>query len=116
MLKESTSSLGQMARFYRSLKTKKGTLLDNLHERGTNEDFEPTEANYKLLEEISDEQGFCVTYVDVEERSKSGKFHCFVQLATNPVAVCFGVGISDAREARLDAAKNALEYIRIMTR
>ena len=117
MLKENSSnnSLSQMARFYRSLKTKKGTLLGSLQD-SPREEFEPTEANYKLLEEISDEQGFCVTYVDVEERSKSGKFHCFVQLATNPVAVCFGVGVADAKEARHDAAKNALEYLRIMTK
>jgi len=115
MLKDSShsSSLSQMAKFYRHLKTKEGTKLGALQEKL---EFDSSEENYNLLEEISDEQGFCVTYVDVEERSKSGKFHCFVQLATSPVAVCFGIGINNAEEARHDAAKNALEYLRIMTK
>ena len=62
------------------------------------------------------EQEFTITYVDVEEKSKSDKFHCFVQLATNPVAVCFGIGENSAADARIDAARNALEYLRIMTK
>ena len=70
----------------------------------------------KSLEEIAEEQEFMVTYVDVEEKSKSDKFHCFVQMATNPVAVCFGIGEDSAGDARKDAAKNALEYLRVMTK
>ena len=70
----------------------------------------------KYLTDIAEEQEFTVTYVDVEEKSKSDKFHCFVQMATNPVAVCFGIGEKSAAEARTDAAKNALEYLRIMTK
>ena len=70
----------------------------------------------KYLDEIGEEQEFTITYVDVEEKSKSDKFHCFVQLATNPVAVCFGIGENSAADARIDAAKNALEYLRIMTK
>lgn len=68
------------------------------------------------LNDIAEEQEFTVTYVDVEEKSKSDKFHCFVQMATNPVAVCFGIGEKSATDARTDAAKNALEYLRIMTK
>ena len=68
------------------------------------------------MEDIGEEQEFTVTYVDVEEKSKSDKFHCFVQMATNPVAVCFGVGEKSPTDARTDAAKNALEYLRIMTK
>ena len=70
----------------------------------------------KYLKEISEEQDFTVTYVDVEEKSKSNKFHCFVQISTNPVAVCFGVGEQSAADARIDAARNALEYLRVMTK
>jgi len=116
MLKDNSqnSSLSQMAKFYRNLKTKQGTKLGDL--QNCKPDFVASEENYNLLEEISDEQGFSVTYVDVEERSKSGKYHCFVQMATNPVAVCFGIGVNDATEARHDAAKNALEYLRVMTK
>ena len=68
------------------------------------------------LKEISEEQDFTVTYVDVEEKSKSDKFHCFIQISTNPVAVCFGVGEHSAADARIDAARNALEYLRVMTK
>ena len=70
----------------------------------------------KYLKEISEEQDFTVTYVDVEEKSKSDKFHCFIQISTNPVAVCFGVGEQSAADARIDAARNALEYLRVMTK
>jgi len=70
----------------------------------------------KYLEDIAEEQKFKVTYIDVEERSKSGKYHCFVQMTTNPATVCFGVGEKSAKEARIDAARNSLEYLRIMTR
>ena len=70
----------------------------------------------KYLDEIGEEQEFTITYVDVEEKSKSDKFHCFVQLATNPVAVCFGIGENSASDARIDAARNAIEYLRVMTK
>lgn len=70
----------------------------------------------EYLEEIGEEQEFTITYVDVEEKSKSDKFHCFVQLATNPVAVCFGIGEDSEADARIDAARNAIEYLRIMTK
>ena len=63
----------------------------------------------ELLKEISEEQKFEVTYVDIEEVSKSGRMQCLVpkidmpveqlytctfqvQLSTLPVAVCFGDG------------------------
>ena len=54
-----------------------------------------------------------------EENLKEGlteddKFLCFVQLSTTPVAVCNGVGL-DEGEARVDAARRALDYLRIMT-
>merc|ERR1712126_349162 len=101
------NNLMQMTKFYRNLKTNKGTKLASLQER-TDQEFEANSESYSLLDALADEQGFSLTYVDVEERSKSGKFHCFVQLATSPVAVCFGIGVKDAKEARYDAAKNAL--------
>jgi len=111
--RDATNGLMQVSKFYRSLKTNQGTKLAGLQDM---DEFPADTSSYKLLDALSDEQGFHLTYVDVEERSKSGKFHCFVQLATNPVAVCFGIGVNDAKEARYDAAKNALEYLRIMTK
>ena len=72
--------------------------------------------NYmKFLKEIAAEQSFEVTYVEIEEKSITNKYQCLVQLSTLPVAVCYGVGKS-SREARLSAAQNALEYLKIMTK
>lgn len=69
----------------------------------------------KFLEEISQEQQFEVTYVDIEEKTFSNNSQCLVQLSTLPVAVCHGTGTS-TQEAQTNAAFNALEYLKIMTK
>ena len=89
---------------------------ENLNLFPSNDDSNELKDVEEYLQDIGDEQDFTITYVDVEEKSKSDKYHCFVQLATNPVAVCFGIGEKSAKEARVDAARNALEYLRIMTK
>jgi len=72
--------------------------------------------NYvQFLQEIASEQQFEVTYVDIEEKSITGKYQCLVQLSTLPVAVCHGSGTS-SKEAQTVAAHNALEYLKIMTK
>ncbi|CAB3362492.1 Hypothetical predicted protein [Cloeon dipterum] len=72
--------------------------------------------NYvKFLQEISHEQQFEVTFVDVEEKAKSGAVQCLVQLSTLPVAVCYGSGPTQ-KDAQAAAARNALEYLKIMTK
>lgn len=74
------------------------------------------EFNYvQFLQEIASEQAFEVTYVDIEEKSASGRWQCLVQLSTLPVAVCYGAG-SASRDAQAAAAHNALEYLKIMTK
>ncbi|QQP48918.1 Interferon-inducible double stranded RNA-dependent protein kinase activator A -like protein, partial [Caligus rogercresseyi] len=65
--------------------------------------------------QISQEQDFSVTYVDIEEVALNGESHCLIQLSTDPVAVCYGVGTS-AKEAKLNAAFHACEYLRIITK
>ena len=91
-----------------------------------------------MLKEISEEQKFEVTFVDIEEVAKSGRMQCLVQLSTLPVAVCFGDGENHAwpiffllelsliilteifalgetvDEAQESAATNALEYLQMM--
>ena len=42
----------------------------------------------RLLGELSTEQNFDVTYVDIEERNATGEVQCLVQISTMPVAVC----------------------------
>ena len=104
----------QMLRFHRDLKISRGPHLAGLH---VEEDFnkaveaEPEET----LMRVAYEQEFDVTFVDVEEKSKNNKHHYFVQLSTNPVAVCFGIG-ETADLARSNSAANALQYLRIMTK
>lgn len=69
----------------------------------------------QLLQEIASEQQFEVTYVDIEEKSLTGKTQCLVQLSTLPVAVCYGTG-NTSKDAQARAAQNALEYLKIMTK
>ncbi|XP_076648419.1 protein Loquacious-like isoform X4 [Halictus rubicundus] len=69
----------------------------------------------QFLQEIASEQQFEVTYVDIEEKSISGKCQCLVQLSTLPVAVCYGCGFT-SKDAQASAAQNALEYLKIMTK
>ncbi|XP_015513461.2 protein Loquacious-like isoform X3 [Neodiprion pinetum] len=69
----------------------------------------------QFLQEIASEQIFEVTYVDIEEKSISGKCQCLVQLSTLPVAVCYGCGVT-SKDAQASAAQNALEYLKIMTK
>lgn len=68
-----------------------------------------------ILHDVSNEHQFEVTYVDIEEKTISNTFQCLVQLSTLPVAVCQGSGLT-SKDAQIDAAKNALEYLRIMTK
>ena len=110
---EGSNPFQQLNKFHRNLKLNRGEHLASLHDK---EKYETNlESNtQKLLEDIGAEQDFVITYVDVEEKSKDDKFHCFVQLSTAPVAVCFGVGVSP-EIAQIESARHALDYLRIMT-
>lgn len=68
-----------------------------------------------FLQDLACEQKFEVSYINIEEKSLSGKFQCLVQMKTEPLAVCYGIG-STSKEAQADAAHNALEYLKLMTR
>lgn len=102
----------KVANFYRKLQTAGGTKLASLHmtnlkSRGT--DF------VTFLGDLGKEQKFEVTYVEVEEKSDDDLTQCLVQLSTLPVAVCYGVG-TDGKMAHNDAARNALNYLKMMTK
>ncbi|KAL4655784.1 RISC-loading complex subunit TARBP2 [Arapaima gigas] len=74
---------------------------------------EPNSDFCSLLHELSEEQRFDVSYLDLEERSLSGLYQCLVELSTQPITVCHGFAHSlDA--ARASAARNALQYLKIM--
>ncbi|XP_046389570.1 interferon-inducible double-stranded RNA-dependent protein kinase activator A homolog [Ischnura elegans] len=102
----------KVSQFHNALRSSKGEKIEEIQRVSLSaSDFDCI----SFLSEISDEQQFQVTYVDIEERSVSGKYQCLLQLSTLPVAVCFGTGVT-VEEAHESAAKNALEYIRIMTK
>merc|ERR1719312_890176 len=68
-----------------------------------------------LLDEISKEHKFEVTYVEVEEKTEEGEVQCLVQISTLPVAVCYAVG-KDYNKAKIEAARMALNYLKLMTK
>ncbi|XP_025832118.1 RISC-loading complex subunit tarbp2 isoform X2 [Agrilus planipennis] len=102
----------KVSQFHKNLKQSTGEKLNELQNVNLNiKDFNFVE----FLQEIAAEQEFEVTYVDVEEKSISGKCQCLVQLSTLPVAVCYGSGTT-SKDAQANAAHNALEYLKIMTK
>lgn len=67
----------------------------------------------QMVLELSKEQGFEVTYFDIDELTVNGQYQCLAELSTSPVTVCHGTGIS-CSNAHNDAAHSALQYIKIM--
>merc|ERR1711881_84429 len=102
----------EIQQFYKGLKGVNGSRLHALHStsiKGKHGDF------VKILADLGQEQQFEVTYVDVDEKSDGDEVQCLVQLSTLPVAVCYGVG-EDIASANNDAARNALNYLKMMTK
>ncbi|XP_076025915.1 interferon-inducible double-stranded RNA-dependent protein kinase activator A homolog [Genypterus blacodes] len=67
----------------------------------------------QIMLDLSKEQGFEVTYFDIDELTVNGQYQCLAELSTSPVIVCHGTGIS-CSNAHNDAAHSALQYIKIM--
>ncbi|CRL02681.1 CLUMA_CG015794, isoform A [Clunio marinus] len=102
----------KVSQFHKVLKNTYGKSLAKLQNMCLNN----KDVNYvAFLQEIANEHKFEVTYVDIEEKTYSGRSQCLVQLSTLPVAVCQGSG-QTSKDANKDAAKNALEYLKIMTK
>ena len=70
---------------------------------------------FKLLQDISVEQKFDATYVDIEEKTHSGRYQCLLTMSLTPIAVVCGSG-SSYEEAKKQAAFNALHYLKLMTK
>uniref|UniRef100_A0AC11C2H2 TARBP2 subunit of RISC loading complex n=1 Tax=Ovis aries TaxID=9940 RepID=A0AC11C2H2_SHEEP len=66
-----------------------------------------------VLSELSEEQAFHVSYLDIEELSLSGLCQCLVELSTQPATVCHG-SAATREAARGEAARRALQYLKIM--
>nr|XP_020452131.1 interferon-inducible double-stranded RNA-dependent protein kinase activator A [Monopterus albus] len=73
----------------------------------------PNKDYIQMMLELSKEQGFEVTYFDIDELTVNGQYQCLAELSTSPVTVCHGTGIS-CSNAHNDAAHSALQYIKIM--
>lgn len=102
----------KVSQFHKALKQSTGEKLMKLQVIP----LSAKEINYvQILQEIATEQQFEVTYVDIEEKTVSGRCQCLVQLSTLPVAVCFGTGLNP-KDAQAKAAHNALQYLKIMTK
>uniref|UniRef100_A0A2K5Y5J0 RISC-loading complex subunit TARBP2 n=1 Tax=Mandrillus leucophaeus TaxID=9568 RepID=A0A2K5Y5J0_MANLE len=67
----------------------------------------------RVLSELSEEQAFHVSYLDIEELSLSGLCQCLVELSTQPATVCHG-SATTREAARGEAARRALQYLKIM--
>ncbi|CAN9497729.1 unnamed protein product [Ophioblennius macclurei] len=67
----------------------------------------------QMMLELSKEQGFEVTYFDIDELTVNGQYQCLAELSTSPVTVCHGTGLS-CGNAHNDAAHSALQYVKIM--
>ncbi|XP_037047381.1 RISC-loading complex subunit tarbp2-like isoform X2 [Bradysia coprophila] len=104
--------VGKVSQFHKSLKARFGKSLADLQTSCLND----KDVNFvQFLQEIANEHQFEVTYVDIEEKTYSGRCQCLVQLSTLPVAVCQGSGAT-TKDAQSHAARNALEYLKIMTK
>ncbi|XP_059616747.1 RISC-loading complex subunit tarbp2 isoform X2 [Phlebotomus argentipes] len=102
----------KVAQFHKSLKATFGKALSKLQSASLSS---PDINCVQFLQEIASEHQFDVTYVEIEEKTYSDCFQCLVQLSTLPVAVCQGAG-KTRNDAKTAAARNSLEYLKIMTK
>ncbi|XP_023336906.1 RISC-loading complex subunit tarbp2 isoform X2 [Eurytemora carolleeae] len=102
----------KVAAFYKNLQNANGKFLAKLHVTSLSN----RSVNYKtMLEDVSKEQKFEVTYVEVEEKNDDGEHQCLVQISTLPIAVCYAAG-KDYDKAQNEAARITLNYLKMMTK
>lgn len=107
-----TEASEKVASFYKNLQNANGKFLAKLHITS----LKSRTVDYQaMLGEISKEQKFDVTYVEVEEKTEEGEVQCLVQISTLPVAVCYAVG-KDYDKAKNEAARITLNYLKMMTK
>ncbi|XP_067945531.1 protein Loquacious-like [Watersipora subatra] len=68
----------------------------------------------QLLADLAKGKKFDVRYLELSAKTYSGQYQCLVQLSTQPIAVCYGTGLT-MTDARTCAAHNALQYLKVMT-
>ncbi|XP_048243736.1 RISC-loading complex subunit tarbp2-like isoform X2 [Haliotis rufescens] len=102
----------EIQKFYEKIMKSGGKQIKDLQGKSLNA---PSTNFCQMLQEIAEVQRFEVQYFDIKEISVSGLHQCLVQLSTMPVAVCHGSGPT-LDEAHANAAHNALQYLKIMTK
>lgn len=105
----------KVAGFYKTLQNSSGSCLSKLHKNSLKMGKGKGVNYIGMLEDLSKEQSFEVTYVDIEDKTEDGEIQCLVQISTLPVAVCYGVG-KDLDKAKTEAARYALYYLRMMSK
>jgi len=107
-----TETSEKVATFYKNLQSANGKNLAKLHVTS----LKMKSVDYQsMLKEISTEQKFDVTYVEVDEKTEEGEVQCLVQVSTLPIAVCYAVG-PDMDKAKNEAARITLNYLKMMTK
>lgn len=69
----------------------------------------------EFLEELGYEMNFTVSFVPIEEKSKSNTFQSLVQLTTSPVTVFCGSGLN-LEDAKLEGVYKAFDFLKIVNR
>lgn len=64
------------------------------------------------LRELAEEIGFKVRYLNTDRKTSMGMYQCLVHLAMSPHTVVHGTGYTE-REAKIDGARNAINYIKV---
>ncbi|MBN3326390.1 PRKAA kinase, partial [Atractosteus spatula] len=67
----------------------------------------------QMMADLCEEQGFEITYLNIDELTVNGQYQCLAELATSPAIVCHGTGIT-CGNAHNDAAHSALQYVKIV--
>lgn len=102
----------KISAFYKNLQSANGKFLAKLHVTS----LKSKTVDYPaMLKEISTEQKFEVTYVEIEEKTEDGDVQCLVQVSTLPIAVCYAIG-PDMDRAKNEAARITLNYLKMMTK
>lgn len=102
----------EMSAFIKNLQTANGKHLAKLYV--TN--LVSKSMDYpNMLKEISSEQKFKVTYIEVEEKTEEGNAQCLLQITTLPIFVCQAAA-PEMDKAKTEAARTALIYLKTMTK
>lgn len=68
-----------------------------------------------LLKRVSEENDFHLIAIAMDEKSTMDKFQCLIEMTTNPIGVCQGMGDTE-EEAEYNAVVACLDFIKIQVK